>query len=101
MVPNLQNIDHNSLIYKISIDCEKKVNALLMLCEREISNNARNITPMLEAVEIEMGLQEMLRYSPNTECTLKMYTLMKIFRKRFQLPVTDSNKETNSRPESV
>ena len=40
-----------------------------------------------------MGLQEMLRYSPNSETTLKMYTLMKIFRKKFQLPVMDSNKE--------
>ena len=50
MVPNLQNLDHNNLIYKISIDCEKKVNALLMLCEREIGNSARNITPILEAI---------------------------------------------------
>lgn len=95
MVPNLQNMDHNNLIYKISIDCEKKVSALLMLCEREIGNNTRNINPILQAIEIEMGLQEMLRYSPNSETTLKMCTLMKIFRKKFQLPVTDSNNEAN------
>lgn len=50
MVPNLQSLDHNNLIYKISIDCEKKVSALLMLCEREIGNSARNITPILEAI---------------------------------------------------
>lgn len=102
MVPNLQNMDHNKLIYKISVDCEKKVDALLMLCEREIANNTRNITPVLEAIEIEMGLQEMLRYSPNSETTLKMYTLMKIFRKKFQLPVTDSNnKAKENEPEPV